>query len=329
MRFRKVFKKLMTLSLATVTIASLAMGAQSLAQQGDSSSSTANTLKISPLRTDLSADPGETKTVKITVTNPSSSEVSVKPIQNDFIADDTEDGSPAIILDENQYAEKNSLKRFMQPIESFNIPAGETVTVEATIAVPENAEAGGYFGAVRFAPTSPDGGGQVNTSPSVASLILLRVNGEVTERLELTDFQVRQAGKATNYLTSTNDISVLTRFKNNSKVQLAPFGMISVKKGNEVVHQADFNKKDQLDTILPDSARRWNVNLGNIEGFGRYEVTAVFTYGQNNQALEATQVFWVIPMPMIITVAAILLLLAIVVVYLISRRRGGKSKLSM
>jgi hypothetical protein len=64
----------------------------------------------------VTADPGETKTVKIIVTNPSNAEVSVKPIQNDFVADDKEDGSPAIILDENEYSKSNSLKRFLAPL---------------------------------------------------------------------------------------------------------------------------------------------------------------------------------------------------------------------
>ena len=324
MRIRQSVKNITIASIIAVVGLTVGLASHSYAQQAN----TANTLKVSPLRTDVTADPGDTKVVKIIVTNPSSSEVSVKPIQNDFVADKAEDGSPAIILDENEYAESNSLKRFLMPLESFNLGAGESTVVDATINVPADAEAGGYFGAVRFAPTSPDGGGQVNMSPSVASLILLRVNGQVTEKLELTDFQVQQANKATNYLFSNQSISMLMRLKNDSKVQLAPFGSVSVQKGDKVVYSTNFNNSEQKDMVLPSSARRWDVPLKDIEGFGKYTVSATFTYGSSNQTIEASQVFWLIPVPIIIGTVIVLLAVIVIILMLIIRskhRKGGMS----
>ncbi|OYW84448.1 hypothetical protein B7Z17_04075 [Candidatus Saccharibacteria bacterium 32-49-10] len=245
------------------------------------------------------------------------------------MADNAEDGSPAIILDEDQYAENNSLKRYMVPLQSFNVGPGESVPVEVSIVVPADAEAGGYFGALRFAPTSPDGGGQVNTSPSVASLILLRVNGQVTEKLDLTDFQVRQSAKATNFLTSTDNLSMLVRFKNDSKVQLAPFGMLTVQRGDKVVYTTNFNSSsDQQDMVLPASARRWNVPLENVEGFGKYTVKATFTYGSSNKTIEATQDFWVVPLPILIGGAVGILLVIAVIVILIVRFKSSKNNVS-
>ena len=328
MRTRQSIKNIAVASLVAVVGLSVAFVGQSYAQQA-ATSSAANTLKVSPLRTDVTADPGETKTVKIIVTNPSNAEVSVKPIQNDFVADDKEDGSPAIILDENEYSKSNSLKRFLVPLESFNLAGGETKVVEATINVPSNAEAGGYFGAIRFAPTAPDSGGQVNMSPSVASIILLRVNGQVSEKLELTDFQVLQDNKATNYLLSDQSVSMLVRFKNNSKVQLAPFGSISVQKGDKVVYNANFNNSEQKDMVLPASARRWEVPLKDIDGFGKYTVSATFTYGSANQTLEATQVFWVIPPPIIIgSVIGLAVVIGLIVLLIVrSKRQKGGVKL--
>lgn len=328
MQIRQNIRKFITASLVAVVAVSAVFAGHALAQ-ADTTAGTANTLKISPLRHDIVADPGETKTVKIIVTNPSSGPVSVKPIQNDFVASDAEDGSPAIILDEDKYADRNSLKRYMQPVESFDVGPGESVAVEVTIVVPADAEAGGYFGAIRFAPTSPDGGGQVNTSPSVASLVLLRVNGQVSEKIELTDFQLLQSKKATNFLTSTEDLAMLIRFRNTSMVQLAPFGTVTVQRGNEVVHTASFNNaSEQKDMVLPDSARRWNVALGDVEGLGRYKVTATFAYGSTNQTIEATQGFWVVPLPIIIAAAAVLVLVIALIVFLVLRRRRGNKSMS-
>lgn len=304
----------------------LLVNANSQAQTA--STDTANALRVSPLRTDVTADPGETTIVKVTVTNPTAGEVRVSPVQNDFVAED-ESGNAALILEENEYAPNHSLKRLLQPIEAVNIPAGESRVIEAVIQVPANAEPGGYFGAVRFAPTDPDTGGQVNMSTSVASLILLRVSGDAPERLNLTDFDVQQDGVSKTFFTSSSSLSVLTRFINEGDVQLAPIGKISITKGDSVVHEIDFNDKEQRDMVLPDSARRWSTPIAAVDGFGKYTLNGTFTYGQSNQTIEVTKSFWVIPLGMLIAagVALVVLVVAVVALILTRRNRGGGIKL--
>ncbi len=307
--------KIIAIAAFAMMVTSVAFAAPTYAKE-----TTANMLKVSPTRTDIAVDPGRTKIVKVTSTNPSDASISVKPVQNDFTADAAEDGTPAIFLDENKYATTNSLKRFLKPMNSFTLSAKESKTVEVPVVVPANAKAGGYFGALRFAPTATDTGGQVNLSASVASLILLRVNGAIDEKLDLTDFSVKQGGKERSILTNGNDVSMLVRFKNQSSVQLAPFGQISVKKGNKVVFQSDFNNKDPRDMVLPSSARKWNVGLTSINSFGHYRVSATFTYGEKNHTIEATQSFWIIPVPMIIGAAVILILIVLGIVLAVKRR---------
>src|SRR6218665_1085145 len=125
----------------------------------------ANTLKVSPVRTDVEIPAGTTKSVEVIITNLTSTPITVHPIENDFVAGD-ERGTPSLILDENQYAPTHSLKRFMTPLTNVTVPANEAAVVNVVITVPATAQAGGYFGALRFAPVSPDGGGQVNLSAS-------------------------------------------------------------------------------------------------------------------------------------------------------------------
>lgn len=274
---------------------------------------TANTLKISPLRTDVTADPGETKTVKVLITNLYDKPISVRVIQNDFVADD-EDGTPAIILEEDEYAPSHSLKRFMTPIEDVTLEAGEARAINVELVIPDDAEPGGYFGAVRFAPTDPDTGGQVNVSASVASLILLRVNGDAPEKLDLTDFAVWQDDRKKTFFVNGNDIELMARFENKGAVQAGPFGKISVQKGDDVVYEADFNTEQPRDVILPDSARRWRVPLDQTASFGHYTVSATFTYGTSNQTIEVSQSFWVIPRNVIIAAAVGLLVLIAAIV---------------
>lgn len=281
---------------------------------------TANTLKVTPVRTDIEIKQGERKTVKVTVTNLTDAPITVRPVQNDFIAGD-ERGTPALILDADKFAPTHSLKRFMTPLADVTVPARQSKIVEVVITVPQDAQAGGYFGAVRFAPSSPDDGGQVNLSASVASLVLMRVPGPVEEKLSLSDFQVQQNGKQGAYFNTPDNLQVTYRFQNEGNVQIGPIGKISVTKGDEVVYDADFNNKDPRDVILPDSARRWETSLKNIEAFGNYEVTATFTYGEKNQTIEVKKSFWVIPMHLIyIAIGAVLgLILLIVGIWLFLR----------
>ena len=94
-------------------VALIAIGGTSVNAQS-SKTSTANTLKVSPVRSDIQIKPGESAEVPITVTNLTNSDVLVAPIENDFIQGD-EKGTPSIILDANEYAPTHSLKRFMVP----------------------------------------------------------------------------------------------------------------------------------------------------------------------------------------------------------------------
>lgn len=295
-----------------VVAASLSASPHVSAQQNQTKTNTANTLKISPVRSDIEIKPGESKTVPVTITNLTKAPITVTPIENDFVAGD-ERGTPALILDADKYAPTHSLKRFMRPLPNLTVEANRARTVNVVINVPKSAQAGGYFGAIRFAPTTPDSGGQVNLSGSVASIMLLTVPGDAVERLALTEFNVQQDGKSGGNFENPNDLQATFRFQNSGGLQLAPFGKVSVKQGDKLVYDTDFNNKEQRDMILPDSARRWDVPLKKIGAFGQYTVTATFTYGTKNQTIEVSKSFWVIPKIVIFaTIGAVLGLIALI-----------------
>jgi hypothetical protein len=315
--------QIISAAIFAAAVMALLVSAYTFAATGDA----VNTLKITPVRTDIEVEPGDTKVVKTTVTNQTDSAITVRAVINDFIAGD-EEGNPSLILDEGEYARTHSLKRFMGNLQDIEIPAKQSKTVEATIIVPENAQAGGYFGAVRFAPTTPDSGGQVNMSASVASLILLTVPGDAVEKLDLASFDILQGGKNASYFNSSNDLQARVRFENKGNIHLGPIGKVSVKKGEKVVYETDFNNKDPRDMILPDSVRRWDVSLKNIGSFGKYTVSATFTYGKANQTVEVVRTFWVIPTIVVIAAVIIaLLIIAIIVMTILGIRNRRKNSL--
>lgn len=254
----------------------------------------ANTLKVSPVRSDVVVQPGSSTIVQTTVINLTNAPIALHPIENDFVAGD-EKGTPSIVLDENSYAPTHSLKRFMVPLQNIVVAPGDAKIVPVTITVPKTAQPGGYYGAVRYAPVSSDSSKSVNLSASVASLILMTVPGPTTEQLALTNFDVQQnGGTGTNFRTS-KDLTLLLRFANKGNLQEAPFGQIYIKKGSKVVFTNIFNQNEPKDNVLPDSARRWIIPLTNIGKFGKYTIGATLTYGTKNQSIEVTKTLWIVP----------------------------------
>lgn len=302
-----------------LVFASNQVSAQS--SKGGSVTTTTNVLRVAPVRSDISVPAGTSKTVQATVSNLTKAPITVKAIANDFIAGD-ERGTPALILDADKFAPTHSLKRFMVPLSDITIPAGQEKTVGVVVIVPKDAQPGGYFGAIRFAPvTASNANAQVNLNASAASLILLTVPGPAIEKLDLTEFVIQQGSKSGSYFQSSNDLQATVRFQNKGSVQQGPFGKLSVKEGDKVVYDTDFNNKDQRDMILPDSARRWDIPLKNIGSFGHYTVTATFSYGSKNQSVEVSQSFWVVPQMVIFAAigGTLLLILLIVGIWLFLR----------
>jgi hypothetical protein len=313
---KKVKKHLLRGALALMLCQLLiALGSSSAfaATPAPSTNNSTNTLKISPVRTDVTVQPGTSAKVTTFVTNLTKTPIQVHPIENDFVAGD-EKGTPSIILDENSYAPTHSLKRFMVPLQNVQIAPGETKQIDVTVTVPKSAQAGGYFGAIRFAPASPDGSKSVNLSTSVASLILLTVPGPTTEQLNLTNFEVQQDGSSSGNFRTPEDLSLLLRFQNKGNIQEAPFGQIYVQKGKKVVYTNNFNQNDPKDTILPDSARKWNVPLKGFGKFGKYKVGATITYGNTSKSITVSKTVWIIPTTYIIGLIVGILLLILIIV---------------
>lgn len=278
----------------------------------------ANSMSVSPLRTDVTISPGDSRSVTVYITNLTNDTVTLQAIENDFVAGD-ESGTPAIILDKNAYAPTHSLKRFMVPIPNVTVGPKKTLPVNVTINVPISAQAGGYFGAVRFAPAT-EGDQPLSLSSSVASLILLTVPGPSVEKLVMTNFDIRQKDSTGNNFRTPEDLNVFVRFENKGNLQQAPFGQVSVLKGKKAVYTYNFNQEDPKAVVLPDSARGWTVPLKNIGKFGKYTVTGTFGYG-NGQTVQVEKTVWIIPTSFILTAVGVILALVLFVWFMRSYRR--------
>lgn len=309
---KRMLHRFFVATLAFASVITLISGSQ--ASAASDTTNTANTLKISPVRTDLSVAPGKSVTVTMKVTNLTKAPMTIRPIENDFVAGD-EKGTPALILDADKFAPTHSLKRYMVPLKDVVIPANKVQEIKLVINVPVDAKAGGYYGAVRFVPVNPDGTANVNLSASAASLVLLTVPGDLSEQLKLTNATVKQ-GESTvgGILQNPDNLHVQFRFENQGNVQVAPFGQVYVKQGDKVIYTSNFNQDQPRGMVLPDSARRWDVPLDKLGKFGKYTIGATFTYGTGNKSIDFSKTIWIIPLSYVIgAVVGVVVLIALIV----------------
>lgn len=295
--------------LGVLTAAAMSGSAQ--AQQGQVN--TGNGLRISPVRFDLQVQPGKSQTIDVYVENITNSPAELKGVVNDFVAADDESGKPKVLFDEKDSAPSHGLKNYVAPIGTVKLNPKEQKIVKVTINMPQNAAGGGYYGAVRFLPTSTAGGKNVSLSASVGSLILVTVPGDVKEQLGIASINVsRGEGKASNLFTNGKDLKTTLRFRNSGNVQAAPFGKMLLKKGKTEIASYEINNTQPRGSVLPSSVRRFEQSLENkATGFGKYTVEGSFGYGNRGELITARTSFYVIPLPFVIVGGLLLVLLAV------------------
>lgn len=287
-------------------VACIAVPAFAQETSGNSTQNTAvgaNSLRISPVRSDVTVDPGSSKTITLYVQNLSLNPAKVRAVVSDFEASKDESGEPLVLLDD-EYAKSHSLKRMasVQPSE-LTLPANARMPVELTITVPKNARAGGYFGVVRFlsAGTSSQDQNGVAISANVASIVLLTVTGDLKEKMSLASMDVRQNGKVGGFFTTNKNLKAVIRFNNEGNVQLAPFGKVQLKnRSGKVIEEYEINNTDPRGTVLPESIRRFEVDLHKVGSFGKYTLEGNFGYGSKGELLTQKVSFWVVPVPLMV-----------------------------
>lgn len=294
---------LVAVGISVITFGTTSVGAQ---QAGTN----ANGIKISPVRTDLVIKPGESKTVMITVQNITKGEATFDAIINDFVAGDNENGQPALVLDANKFAPSHSLKKYISTIPAVTIPANGSKDVKVTVNMPKGVAAGGYYGAVRFAPAGTvDSTKNINMIASVGSLILVKVPGDIQENITLESFDVRSSKDALNgssLFTSNKNLFAVARFRNTGNVHEQPFGKVVLKKGDKVLETVEINSSDPRGNVLPDSLRRFSAPLTKVGVWGKYTVEGNFGYGSNGQLVSGKTSFFVFPLLYIILGAVLI-----------------------
>ena len=236
---------------------------------------TTSALTVSPARAELTGDPGETISDSFTLVNEKDTDQTYYTSVENFDSQG-ETGTP------NFTDTKDGMPTWVKVEASVTIKKGEKIKVPYTIAIPQDADAGGHFGAIFLStvpPTTQDG--QVSVGAKVGMLVLLKVTGNVKEEGGLLSFALKEGKKVIPSLP----IDFIYRFSNKGNDRVKPEGEIVIKNmfGMETA-RLDANKA--LGNVLPNSIRRYEVHYGENKA---PELAAPFLehvkYQMNNFAL--------------------------------------------
>ena len=272
---------------------------QSLPAGAAPTQTTGQALEIGPPVLSLSGDPGATLKADIKLRNVSSSTMVVTSEINDFTANNSsESGDPKIILN-NSEPNPYSMIPWVKPLSQLSLKSRQMVTIPVTITIPKNAAPGGYYAAVRFTGRPADlSSTGVSLSASIASLVLMKVNGAAKESMSIEDFSVRQDAIIGSLFEST-PLQFTERFKNTGNLHEQPTGYVTIKDMfGKTVTNLSVNADQR--NVLPQSIRKFEQTLdsqaiGSKVLFGHYTADLSVTYGANKTALTKQLSFWIIP----------------------------------
>lgn len=295
MFYKNIFG-IITVSLMTVLAVPLFASAQT--------DSTAQGLQISPARVELNAARGKTYTINLKVINVTAATLKYNTSVADFNASD-ETGAPHLIEDSNLPATA-SIKSWVSEFPSFELASQQEKNLDVQITIPNNAEAGGHYGVLRFSGSEPNVEGTgVGLSASAGALLLIRVDGAITEKASLASFFTAGNDKNQSSFFENSPITFVTRIKNDGNVHIKPAGNIQVTDMfGGIVETISVNK--DISNVLPNSIRRFESNLDKSWMFGLYTANLTMGYGMTGQAITNTITFWVIPYKIILAVLLVL-----------------------
>ena len=265
-------------------------------------------VKVQPSTIDEKVDPGQSLEGMLTITNQNGG-TQTYFVTTRNVTGMQETGTP-IFEDENAEDPLEAAAWIKPELESVTLEIGESMSVPYRIDVPANASPGSYFAAffvTREADQATESGAGVGFH--VASLVNLRVNGDVNEDMLFREFFTDKA-----FFTDP-EVMFKAKVDNTGTIHQRPRGIITITDmlGNDVA-QVSFN--DSAGAILPKNDRVFETEWA-PEGFmlGRYTASASILFGESQKKTVTREVtFWVVPLKEVgITLGVIVLVLLIAV----------------
>ena len=174
-------------------------------------------LTVSPIKLELSGDPGKAVNGEFLLLNEQKEEKTFYASFENFEAQG-ETGAP------NFVPGKEGLATWITAPARITLKPAEQKTVSFSIQIPKDADPGGHFAAIFLSttPSQEQGGGQVAVGAKVGILVLLKVSGATKEGGGLLEFSSQNKQK----FFSALPITFIYRFQNSGGDRVKPDGEI-------------------------------------------------------------------------------------------------------
>ncbi len=282
-------------------------------------------LTVSPVKAELSGDPGMTIQSEIILLNEQKETKTFYTSFENFEAQG-ESSTPNFI------PSKEGLAVWIKAPAEITLNPGEKKTIPFSIVIPEGADPGGHFAAIFWntVPPQAQGGGQVAVGAKIGSLVLLKVSGEVKEGGGVLEFGTNNKQK----FFSSLPISFMYRFQNSGGDRIRPEGEIKIK-NIFGWSSATLDANKSQGNVLPGSIRKFEVIWTGEEvkiddekegffgmvvkqwrdfTFGRYTAKLNLKYGVENKEINESYSFFVIPWQLLSIILVILIILGFLAV---------------
>ncbi len=275
----------------------------------------AEALTLTPVRLEISGDAGSTVSSEITLINDRDTEETFYSSYANFEAQG-ETGSP------NFVDPVEGLGTWIKTDEVVVLGPGTSKIIPVTITIPAGTEAGGYFAAVFFGTNNPNLGdaGSVSIGAKTGVLVLLRVNGEVSEQGGILEYDTKDHKR---FFTSL-PVDFYYRFQNTGGDRVKPEGDITIKHFLGFV-RARVPANLVEGNVLPNQIRRFEASWQSRNGesvkegeklnfiesvknqwanfaFGYYKANISLTYGEGDKITESSVGVWVFPWQLLLTI---------------------------
>jgi hypothetical protein len=280
-------------------------------------------LTVSPVRVEVTGNPGQTLTGEMEILNEQAdTKTFYSSFENFEPSGDT--GSPKFV------GNTGNLSTWMKTNERIDITPGEKIIIPYTITIPQDAEPGGYFSAIFWGQQNPatQAAGEVSIGGKLGVLVLLRVAGDIHEEAGISEFTATDGKR----IFLNLPVGLSYRFTNKGQDRVVPLGDITIKNtfGFTV---ATIAANQSEGNVLPNSTRKFNITWGDVSKdqthsffaaaknqfsnfhFGYYKATVSVVWGSENKVETATTWFVLFPWQLL----SVVLVLSIVLFFAVRR----------
>lgn len=277
-------------------------------------------LSITPPLFKINMDPGETWSSVVKLVNNNTYPVTIYAEVLDFKSGSA--GGVEFIKDSAGGVNKSALSGWVEiNREPVTIAPQASAELPFFIKLPLTAGPGGHYAAILAGSKPPEGkpeGSAIKISSMLASLLLVRVSGNVVEQGEIREFSVDK-----NWSWNMNE-KLKVVFANTGNTHLQPAGEIKITNmWGETRAIFKIDKKTSFGNVLPDSVKQWEFDwqgASSIMDAGRLRAELVIGFGEEATQTDARVIyFWAIAWKPTVIILGVIILLLLIIIFLIRR----------